>query len=156
MPSGGYRKPANPAATSGPGSLSQRTDGGPADKQAIRDLPDAGYGEQAEFRGIQQSAPIQKAQAPGAAASGALTSGGALPLPLDAPSARPDEPVTFGADAGEGPGMAALGLFDADRMAENDVKHLLKYLPTLQYMVDSTPNVPTSTLALVRYLRSQV
>ena len=155
MASGGYRKPSNPAAVSGPGSLSQRTDGGPADKQAVRDLPDAGYGEQAEFRGVQQSAPIQKAQAPGAA-SGALTPGGTLPLPLDAPSARPDEPVTFGADAGAGADSAALGLFDPDKMAENDIKYLLRYLPTLQYMVDSSPNVPTSTRAFIRSLRSQV
>lgn len=154
MPSGGYRKPGSPAAVSGQGSLSQRTDGGPADKQAVRSLPDAGYGEQAEFRGVQQSAPIGKAQAPGAA-SGALTPGGSLPLPLDAPSARPDEPVTFGADAGAGAGMEALGLLNEDRLAENDLKSLLKILPTLQYMADSSPNVPTSTLALIRYLRSQ-
>lgn len=27
---GGYRQPADPASVSGPGALSQRTDGGPA------------------------------------------------------------------------------------------------------------------------------
>ncbi len=34
---GGYRKPNNPAPVSGPGSLSQRTDGGPT-QPAVREV----------------------------------------------------------------------------------------------------------------------
>jgi hypothetical protein len=147
---GGYRQPAQPASVSGPGSLSKRVDGGPADKQPIRDLPNPGYGQNAEFRGIQQGAPIQKVE-PGAPSG--VTSG-PLPPPLDAPSGRPGEPVTHGADAGPGGGQGVLGLFDPDSLAQNDLKSLLRYLPTLQYIVDSTPDAPASTLALVRYLRS--
>ena len=40
---GGYRKPQNPAAVSGPGALSKRTDG----KQPVVRVPDVPYGEQA-------------------------------------------------------------------------------------------------------------
>jgi hypothetical protein len=151
MPSGGYRAPAQPAPVAGPGSLSKRTDGGPADKQPIRDLPNAGYGQQAEFRGIQQGAPIQKAGSPSSQAAAI-----SAPLPLDAPSARPDEPITSGANAGAGPTQETLGLFNPEDLAANDAAYLLRYLPTLQHIVDSTPGVNTSTLALVRWLRSQV
>lgn len=157
---GGYRQPANPAPVSGPGALSQRTDGGPGARAAAVKLPNAGYGEQRDFQSIQNGAPIQKAA--GASANGANTGGGSQapvnvpPPPLDAPSGRPGEPVTHGADSGPGLGMDSLGLFDPSQMAANDVQSMMKYLPTLQYMVDTTPNAPTSTLALVRYLRSQV
>lgn len=151
---GGYRKPANPAPVSGPGALSQRTDGGPGAKQAAVKLPDAGYGEQKQFQEIQSGAPITKA--------GGATGGGSQPPPpapppgLDMPSHRPGEPVTAGAASGAGPGMDQLGLFDPNQMAANDVQYLMRYLPQLQYMVDMTPDAPRSTVALVRYLRSQV
>jgi hypothetical protein len=56
---GGYRQPSKPAATSGPGSLSERTDGGPGSakiplKQPIRRLPDADYGANKKFVGGQE------------------------------------------------------------------------------------------------------
>lgn len=152
---GGYRKPSNPAPVSGPGSLSRRTDGGPAAKKApIQNLPDAGYGEQAEFRSIQQGAPIQKVAAPGSQGAPGGAQAGPLPPPLDAPSTRTDEPVTAGVDMGAGPGSDALGLFDPSQMAAEDIRYAMKYLPTLQYMVDSNPRANTSVRALVRYLRS--
>ncbi len=92
---GGYQAPANPAPVSGPGALSQRTDGGPG--QPVRSLPDAKYGENRDFVTQQQGAP--------------LAAGPQLPsvIPLDAPSSRPDEPVTAGAPLGPGPGSEALG-----------------------------------------------
>lgn len=91
---GGYQAPAKPAPVSGPGELSQRTDGAPG--QPVRDLPDAKYGEGKAFRSQEQGAPM--AQAP------------ALPTvtPLDAPSERPGEPVTAGAPLGPGAGPEAL------------------------------------------------
>lgn len=154
---GGYRRPTNPAPVSGPGSLSKRTDGGPGAKAAAVKLPDAGYGEQKDFQSIQGGAPIAKGAAQ--AASGeprTLQPAVTAPPSLDAPSMRPGEPVTHGADAGAGPGMDSLGLFDPNEMAANDVSYLMRYLPQLQYMVDMTPDAPRSTVALVRYLRSQV
>jgi hypothetical protein len=153
---GGYRAPSNPAPVSGPGSLSRRTDGGPGAKKApIAQLPDAGYGEQAQFRSIQQGAPIQKVESPGQGAPGGASGGGPLPPPLDAPSTRAGEPVTSGVDMGAGPGSDALGLTDPSSWAADDVRYAMKYLPTLQYMVDSDPQASPITRAMVRYLRSQ-
>ena len=102
MPSGGLHPPTNPAQVSGPGELSQRTDGKPQPKMA---LPGAGYGEQKTFQEIQQGAP-----------AGAPASGAGAPMPAQPPtgfgdpSTRPEEPVTAGADAGAGPGSEALAL----------------------------------------------
>lgn len=154
---GGYRRPANPAPVSGPGALSRRTDGGPGAKKApIAQLPDAGYGEQAEYRSIQQGAPIQKVETPGQGAPGGAQAGPApTPPPLDAPSTRSGEPVTSGVDMGAGVGSDALGLSDPSTWAVDDLRSAMKYLPTLQYMVDSDPQASPITRALVRYLRSQ-
>lgn len=109
MPAGGPQPPARPAPASGPGRLSRRTDGGPAQK--LRELPDAQYGEATTFRNMQKQAPLSAA--PSVPSSPAMGSGaeGAAGLPgfLD-PTARPDEPITAGADAGDGPGADALGL----------------------------------------------
>lgn len=150
---GGYRRPANPAPVSGPGALSQRTDGGPGAKAAAVKLPDAGYGEQKNFQEIQSGAPIAKGGVNASAPAPVPTQ---PPPPLDAPSGRPGEPVTNGAASGAGLGQESLGLFDPNNMAANDVQYMMRYLPQLQYMVDMTPDAPRSTVALVRYLRSQV
>lgn len=100
---GGYRRPSSPAAVSGPGAHSARTDGRPK----TMDLPDAKYGEAANFQEIQQGAAMG---APASPTSG----GGGMPMTpptsLGEPSQSPDQPVTAGADAGAGPGSEALGL----------------------------------------------
>ena len=53
---GGYRRPTptNKNAVSGPGALSQRTDGA----QPVMRLPNAGYGESKAFEEQQQAAPL--------------------------------------------------------------------------------------------------
>jgi hypothetical protein len=93
---GGYMAPANPAPVSGPGALSQRTDGGPG--QPVRDLPNAKYGEAKAFTEQEAGAPMAGA-------------GPAMPpvVGLDAPSTRPDEHVTHGAPLGPGGGPEVLG-----------------------------------------------
>jgi hypothetical protein len=105
-------------AVSGPGKHSRRTDRGPAQK--LRELPDAQYGEAATYRDLQKQAPLSQTPKPKQArpsvAQPAASSGPQL-TPLNAPTARPDEPVTAGADAGPGPGMAALGL-NSPRVAQ--------------------------------------
>lgn len=154
---GGPRTPAHPASVSGPGSLSKRTDGGPGKnngRQPIAELSDAGYGEQSEFRSIQQGAPIQKVAAPTGGAPGGAPPQGALPPALDAPSGRPGEPVTSGVGVGDGAGPDVLGLGDPSSWAADDLRYAKRYLPTLQYIVDSTPQASPQTRALVRYLRS--
>lgn len=151
---GGYRRPANPAPVAGPGNLSRRTDGGPADRQPLRNLPDAGYGEQQQYQSIQQGAPIQKVAAPTSA--GAPSAPAPLPPPLDAPSANPSQPVTAGVDAGAGPGSEVLGLFDPSQAQVDDLGYLKQYLPAFQRMADTNPNVSKAFLSFVRYLRSNV
>ena len=51
---GGYQRPTNPAVSSGPGALAQRTDGGPASKQAARYMSGGEYGEGQELMNLQQ------------------------------------------------------------------------------------------------------
>jgi hypothetical protein len=114
---GGYQRPANPAPVSGPGALSQRTDGGP--KQGVVQLPDAKYGENRDFVAQQQGAPLSKSpNQPTEPVSSSPMQGGSNPppdaaaqTPLDlvhmgAPTGRPNEPVTAGAALGPGPGPA--------------------------------------------------
>lgn len=110
MARGGYQQPSNPAPASGPGQLSRRTDGGPAQK--LRDVTGLPYGQNGQLNADQASAPL--AQTPDAgAAPKPRAQRGAPPsavTPLGAPTQRPDEPVTAGAALGPGPGPEALGL----------------------------------------------
>lgn len=101
MPRGGYQKPSNPAAVSGPGALSRRTDGGP---QAIQAIPAGGkYGERKAMQEIQSSAPMAGNPIP--------TPKPQIPVPgLFDQTQNPAEPVTSGSIAGPGPGPEALSL----------------------------------------------
>lgn len=76
------------------------------------------YGERAAQERAQRIVPLA---APPAAAAPAPSGGGGpaglVPTPLDAPTARPGEPVTAGAPLGPGPGpevLAAQGLGGED------------------------------------------
>lgn len=121
---GGYQAPARPAAVSGPGALSQRTDS-PA-TQPVRVAPGGDYGSRQALVGQQQAAPMA-AGGPGPAPVGGVASGAApLPDPFG-PSNRPQEPVTAGAALGPGgpptdsrvAGLAALqALFAAEPSAD--------------------------------------
>lgn len=89
---GGYRRPENPAPVSGPGKLSQRTDGfGQPNRQAPKKITGLPYGENKEANANAQGAPLAAAQKP-------ITS---LP-PLNAPTAYPNQPITAGVPAGPG------------------------------------------------------
>src|SRR5438552_2249541 len=119
MASGGYRQPSSPAPVSGPGALSQRTDGGPS--QPIR-VPTGGqYGQAQQLQQLQKAAPL--AADPGAAgAQPGLLAGLNLPqgVGFGEPTQQPNTPVTAGAATGPGPGTEALGLTnpqDADLKA---------------------------------------
>jgi len=143
MPSGGYRKPTNPAPVSGPGALSRRTDGGPSDPNPKRVTGDGSYGESAELQELQGGAEMHRDAPPSFDPS--------MATPVNAPSARPDEPVTFGADAGAGAGSEALGLPGDDA----DVRALAAYLPMLERLANS-PNATPSTRAFVRRIKSRL
>ena len=98
---GGYRKPENPAPASGPGALSQRTDGGPA--QGAKYMSGMPYGENTYDQ--QTAAPMAAGSPMPSAPAVAMD----MPTPLMAPTTRPNEPVTSGIDLGDGPGSYALG-----------------------------------------------
>ena len=157
MARGGYRKPTNPAPVSGPGSLSQRTDGGPADKQAARYISGLPYGEGQAMMDTQNSAPM--AAAPSIEQSNmpsGLASAAASPLiPLDAPSNRPDEPVTHGADMGPGGSSSVLNIPTDTAMMDQDIQNMAKYVPYLQSIANQ-PDSSNSMRLLVRYLKSQI
>jgi hypothetical protein len=100
---GGYRQPSNPAPVSGPGALSERTDGGAVDgmqaaTQAPKYMPGLGYGKGGENMANQQAAPLAADPTPMMPA----------PVPLSAPTQRPNEPITAGVPFGPGPGTEAL------------------------------------------------
>ena len=134
---GGPRTPSKPAAVSGPGALSARTDGRP---QPVRDLPDAQYGEGAAFREMQQGAPMASTPPPPPAGGG-----GGNPLAsltgMGAPTTMPNEPVTAGANAGPGPGSDVLGL--PMDIAKLDSEHLRRYLPILIKQAQSDSATPS-------------
>lgn len=153
MPRGGYQEPSNPAPVSGPGAMSARTD---SSNQVIRDLPDPEYGAGKAFREQQQAAPlpggapIPSAPPPG---GGAPTNPGASLIPLAAPSQRPEEPVTAGADAGPGFGSEALGLGQTrDPEYDGDLEYLRDRLPALLALA-AHPNASPSARNYVRRVR---
>lgn len=114
---GGYRAPSNPAPVSGPGALSQRTDGGPTQgAQYISGLP---YGQGGETYSNQVAAPMQ----------GSNFSVD-MPTPLMAPSSRPNEAVTSGIDAGEGPGSEVMQLPTQKASLAATLQQLIQYDPT--------------------------
>jgi len=114
---GGYQRPTSPAPVSGPGSLSQRTDGGPADKKAARHISGLPYGQGNEMMATQMAAPMEATSSPSPVPASDIVGQSTQPMaepmpitPLGAPTQFPDQPVTHGVDAGAGPGMASLGL----------------------------------------------
>jgi hypothetical protein len=140
---GGYRRPSNPAPTSGPGKYSRRTDGA----QPKRIASGGDYGERSEMESIQSGAAMG-ATPPAAQAAG----GGAMPIdpsgltPLDAPTARPEEPVVAGMDQFTQPQPS---LDDKTR------ERLQAQLPTLMWLA-SRPQASESTKQFVRKLRSDL
>ena len=97
-----YTQPANPAPVSGPGALSQRTDGGAVEgmTQPVQAYTGGTYGSNKSTMDQQTSASL---------------AGNPSPMPqmdfsLTAPTAYPDEPLSAGANYGEGPGLDTSGI----------------------------------------------
>lgn len=129
---GGYRKPSKPAAVSGPGKFASRTDG-----QPIRDLPDAAYGEQTEFREIQGGAPMSDTS--GTPTAGVLPGAPPLPTGFGEPTEFPDEAVDTPTTA---------GVVDP----ASSIQQAKKYLPLLARIADD-PDSPDEVRALYQFVR---
>ena len=104
---GGYQQPSNPAPVSGPGSLSQRTDGSPT--QPATYIPGLPYGQGQQTYDNQVKEPMQGNPFP--------SMGGVNVVPLDAPTMFPEEPGTAGIDAG--PGVGSEAMMDLPRYKSN-------------------------------------
>lgn len=142
---GGYRRPSSPAPVSGPSSMSRRTDGGPA-AMYVSGLP---YGEGQDFMDLQTSAPMGgESAAKTRTRKGAPDPRGGL-VPLDAPTQRPDEPLTAGNPLGPGPGPDVLTAGMPTGMADKQI--IAKYLPELR-AIAAQPGAPDGFKAFVRYL----
>ena len=123
MAQGGYRKPENPAPMSGPGALSQRTDGGPT--QSAKYISGLPYGQGQTTYDQQTSAPMAGSNIP--QPKPPLPE----PTPLMAPTERPDEAVTSGINSGPGPGSEVM----MDRPNQSytltqTLQQLIKYDPS--------------------------
>lgn len=146
---GGYRQPAKPAAVSGPGKMSARTDGKPG--QGVKVAAGGGYGDRQAMESLQSAAPMSASADTGAPADYAPYQG-AMPTPFGAPSERPDEPVTAGAPVGPGPGPEALGADDATARSEAFTILKREFLPRLA-AIANRPSTTDAVRALYRYVR---
>ena len=125
---GGYRAPSNPATVSGPGALSQRTDGGPT--QGAKYISGLPYGQGGQTYSNQVAAPM----AGNTMGSSAMGDSGLvqmeMPTELMAPSSRSDEAITSGIDTGDGPGSEALRLPAQQASLAATLQQLIQYDPT--------------------------
>lgn len=90
MASGGPRVPSKPAAVSGPGRFSARTDTGPADVVA----PGGSYGSRQQLEAQQAAAPVPTGGNTPADVGPPGTVGG--DVDVFGPTQRPGEPATAG------------------------------------------------------------
>lgn len=141
---GGYRTPASPAAVSGPGAHSQRTDTGP--KRA--EIHGGSYGSSQEFAQQQAASPLSAPTgAPGSVAPPTGLDLSSL-TGLSAPTSMPDTPVTDGAAAGAGVGPEAM-FGQQVRPDSEEAQAIGKYLPIMVQIADSDGATP----AFKKYVR---
>jgi hypothetical protein len=122
---GGYRQPNNPAPVSGPGALSQRTDGGATEgmsaPQAKQDYTGFAYGQNKAVNDQQSGADL---------AGNPVPQMSAPVVPLSAPTQRPDEPVTTGINMGPGAGTESRMLPNQAPTLIDTIKHLTQFDPS--------------------------
>lgn len=139
---GGYQAPENPAVQSGPGSMSQRTDGGPASKQAARYIAGGDYGDGglmdiqggAAMAATPDVSPMPTSQVEQAVEKTAI--------PFNAPTQYPDE----AGDAVIAPAQNPIDV-DADFRAS-----IAMYMPALAFIADR-PGTSQETRDVIRQLR---
>lgn len=132
MTSGGYQKPANPAPVSLPGSLSQRTDGSPT--QPATYMPGLPYGTGGQNMINQTSATLAGDPTAAVAEASTPAQDSSPVLTFSDPTQFPDRPMTYGADAGDGPDSSILNL---PAMATPEVESPIQIVQAL-YMLDPT------------------
>lgn len=159
---GGYRRPANPApeGSSGPGKHSRRTDGGPSvdnNKQAAQYISGMPYGEGAEVNAVANAVPLAAAGNPAnnaAAAQPAMPISSPMPMPIgfNAPTERPNEPITSGVPVGPGSNNLSLPL-DTAALKDKETSALILGLTA---PIADREDATQATRNLVRRLRAQM
>ena len=139
--SGGYKKPSNPAPVSGPGALSQRTDGGPT--QAARYMPGLEQGQGQVNMANQMAAPLAGTQSVPDAMP-------ALPplIPLTEKTQRPQEAQSLGMPFGDTPGPEILNLpnpiqtqYVSAKSVIDEVASAVDASPMMKYLSQRTGQV---------------
>ena len=115
---GGYRAPSNPAPVSGPGALSQRTDGGATQPaKYISGLP---YGQGQETYANQVAASM----------AGNTMEPMPMPTELMAPTGRVNEPIENGIDIGPGAGSEVMNLPSTKEPLSVTMRKIAQFDPT--------------------------
>lgn len=135
---------------SGPGQFSKRTD--TAVSNANTTLPNAGYGENADYQEQRQGAPMAAASSGNIAQSFGSLFGNPADnvVGLGADSQMPDVPVTDGAAMGPGQGMSALSSSQSSQS-----QYIAAYLPALEFMANQ-PGSSDAARNIVRQIKSQL
>jgi hypothetical protein len=116
------------------------------------------YGEGQENMELQTAAKMNKSgvDIPVGRGGGASVPQGEDVIRLDAPTRRPNEPVSTGAQFGDGPGNEALqSTMMLAAQNNEDTARLAALLPVYQQIAES-PNASNATRNYVRWLQSQV
>ena len=128
---------------------------GNAGTQAAKVMTGGQYGEAKDMMELQTSAPLNASPTmPMTPSSGRpqMAPTGQEVVPLDAPTQRPNEPVTTGIDMGAGAGSEVMYANDKGLESE-DRQRMLMALPTLAILAES-PSASNAFRNYVRYLRS--
>lgn len=136
---------------SGPGQFSKRTD--TAVSNANNTLPNAQYGENRDYQEAKSAAPEAAAEsAPQFNLSDLFNGAKRNVVPLNAPSAEPNTPVTDGAASGLGAGPEALAMSQPAPPVSDATK---ASLPGLEWMA-SRENSSQMAREIVRKLKAQI
>ena len=155
---GGYQAPANPAASSGPGAYSQRTDGGPGTTpvQAAQYLKSQAYGDGKQINADQRAAPLagNPVQPDPTASVTPPTDPTAGVVPFNSPTQNPNEPVTSGVDGGAGAGPEVMNLpTPASSLSAGDYQKLATLVGLLGMAAD-LPDASQATRTQYRQARA--
>lgn len=144
--------PQNNFAVSGTGGAGNGGKGQPARYAAGMD-----YGEGQAFYDLQTQAPMSQSgpNVPAARANAAMNIAEPL-IPLNAPTQRPDEPITTGVDSGAGPGSEVLTSPAAVAAQNNDDLARLAAIMPVYARIAESPYASNATRNFYRYLRSQL
>lgn len=133
----------------GPGKFSQRTD--KAVSNANTNLPNASYGENADFQDLRAGAPM--ASSPGVPSDIGALMGAMRPeaIGLGEPTSQPDVPVTDGAALGPGAGPEVLAQPDNTQAAAQ----AMAWLPALEWIANQ-PGTSDANRNLIRQMKANM